>query len=113
MIVLGISPSKKEHEMSNANNEANLTGLADELGIIRAQMADLKGREKDIREVLIAADVHTIEDEQFRAVVVESLRTTVNWKDVAAKLKPSRQLVTAHTTERPVISIRVNARRGV
>jgi len=99
--------------MSNAKNEANLTGLADELGIIRAQMADLKGREKDIREVLIAADVHTLEDEQFRAVVVESMRTTIDWKTVAAKLKPSRQLVTAHTTEREVISIRVNARRGV
>lgn len=99
--------------MSNAKRNANLTGLADELGIIRAQMADLKGREKDIREVLIDAGVHTLEDEQFRAVVVESMRTTVDWKNVAAKLKPSRQLVTAHTSEREVISIRVNARRGV
>ena len=99
--------------MSNAKTEANLTGLADELGIIRAQAADLKSREKEIREILIAADVHTLEDEQFRAVVVESMRTTVDWKNVAAKLKPSRQLVTAHTSEREVISIRVNARRGV
>ena len=99
--------------MSNANITANLTGLADELGIIRAQAADLKSSEKEISEILIAADVHTLEDEQFRAVVVESMRTTVDWKNVAAKLKPSRQLVTAHTSEREVISIRVNARRGV
>ena len=98
--------------MSNAKRQANLTGLADELGIIRAQMADLKHREKDIREILITSGVHTLEDEQFRAVVVESMRTTIDWKAVAAKLKPSRQLVTAHTDEREVISIRVNARRG-
>ena len=99
--------------MSNANVTANLTGLADELGIIRAQAADLKSREKEIREILIAADVHTIEDEQFRAVVVASMRTTIDWKSVAAKLEPSRQLVRAHTSEKPVTSIRVNARRGV
>ena len=99
--------------MSNAKTEANLTGLADELGTIRAQMADLKGREKDIREVLIDAGVHTLEDEQFRAVGVESMRTTIDWKTVAAKMEPSRQLVRAHTSEREVISIRVNARRGV
>ncbi len=92
--------------------EQDLHGLADELGSLPAQMADLKDRESDIREMFIEAGVHTLEDERFRAVVVESLRTTVNWKAVAAKLEPSHQLVTAHTTEKEVISIRVNARRG-
>ena len=92
--------------------EQDLHGLADELGSLRAQMADLKDRESDIREMFISAGVHSLEDERFRAVVVESLRTTVNWKAVAAKLEPSHQLVTAHTTEKEVISIRVNARRG-
>ena len=87
-------------------------GLADELGFIRAQMADLKDREKDIRDIMIEAGVKTLEDDTFRALVVESIRTMIDWKQVAAKLKPSRQLVTAHTTEKEVISIRVNARRG-
>lgn len=90
----------------------DLPGLADELGFVRAQIADLKEREKDIRETFIEAGVHAMEGETFRAVVVESLRTLVDWKAVAAKLKPSRQLVTAHTSEKEVISIRVNARRG-
>lgn len=98
--------------MSNAKRNANLTGLADELGTIRAQMANLKDREREIREIMIDAGVHTLEDDIFRAVVVESMRKQIDWKAVAAKLKPSRQLVTAHTTEREVISIRVNARKG-
>jgi hypothetical protein len=90
----------------------NTVGLADELGIIRAKMADLKVRETEIREIMIEAGEKAFEDRKFRAVVVESLRTYVDWKAVAAKLKPSRQLVTAHTSETDVISIRVNARRG-
>ena len=92
--------------------KANVTGLADELGIIRAKMADLKDRETEIREVMIEAGISACEDKKFRAVVVESLRTMINWKAVAAKLNPSHQLVSAHTTEKEVISIRVSARRG-
>lgn len=89
-----------------------VAGLADELGLIRAQLADLKNREREIRETMIEAGVDVLEDETFRALVVESMRTMIDWKAIAAKLKPSRQLVTAHTTEKEVISIRVSARRG-
>jgi uncharacterized protein YqgV (UPF0045/DUF77 family) len=92
--------------------KVNVTGLADELGIIRAKMADLKVRETEIREVMLDAGIHAFEDKKFRAVVVESMRTLIDWKSVAAKLKPSHQLVTAHTTEREVVSIRVSARIG-
>lgn len=92
--------------------KANVTGLADELGIIRAKMADLKDREVEIREVMIAAGISAFEDKKFRAVVVESLRTLIDWKSVAAKLEPSHQLVSAHTTQKEVTSIRVSARRG-
>lgn len=90
-----------------------LPALADELGFVRAQIADLKNRESDIRETFIDAGITAMEGETFRAVLVESMRRTINWKAVAAKLKPSRQLVTSHTTEKEVTSIRVNARRGV
>jgi RNA-binding protein YlmH len=92
--------------------KVDTTGLADELGIIRAKMADLKDREKEIREIMLEAGEKAFEDKKFRAVVVESLRTYIDWKTVAEKLNPSRQLVTAHTTEKDVVSIRVNARRG-
>ncbi len=97
--------------MTNATN-INLQGLADELGTVRAKMADLKAREAEIRDVLIEAGVEALEDKRFRAVVVHSMRTQIDWKSVAEKLKPSRQLVTAHTKQREVTTIRVNARRG-
>ncbi len=94
-------------------NEIASGALADELGIIRAQMADLKDREREIRNDFIAAGIKSVEGETFRAMVVESMRTSIDWKAVSAKLKPSRQLVRAHTSEKEVISIRVNARRGL
>ena len=90
-----------------------VAGLADELGAIRAQQADLKDREREIRATLIESGIEVLEDDIFRALVVESMRTMIDWKAVAAKLKPSHQLVTAHTTEKEVVSIRVSARRGV
>ncbi len=96
-----------------SRNVIKVAGLADELGIIRAQMADLKDREREIRDTLIEAGIKTLEDDTFRALVVESIRTMIDWKAVAAKLKPSHHLVTAHTTEKEVVSIRVSARRGV
>ncbi len=96
-----------------SKNVIEVAGLADELGSIRAQQADLKDREREIRNTLIESGIEVFEDDIFRALVVESLRTTIDWKSVAAKLKPSRQLVTSHTSEKEVISIRVSARRGV
>ena len=95
-----------------SKNVIEVAGLADELGTVRAQMADLKDREREIRNTLIEAGVKTLEDDIFRALVVESMRTMIDWKAIAAKLKPSHQLVTAHTEEKEVISIRVSARRG-
>ena len=95
------------------SNNVEVAGLADELGFIRAQMADLKDREREIRNTMIEAGVEALEDTNFRALVVTSLRTLIDWKTIAAKLKPTRQLVTAHTSEKEVVSIRVNARRGV
>lgn len=95
-----------------SKQKIEVTGLADELGSVRAQMADLKDREREIRGTLIEAGISVLEDEIFRANVVESMRSTIDWKSVAAKLEPSRQLVRAHTSEKEVITIRVSARRG-
>lgn len=94
-------------------SKAQLSALADELGNVRNEIATLKDRERDIREKLIKAGVTSIEGETFRATVVEQIRTLIDWKAVAAKLNPSRQLVTAHTTNKEVISIRMSTRTGV
>jgi hypothetical protein len=91
----------------------DIAGLIDALGDTRAAMADLKDQEADIKTKLIAAGVKIAEGDYFRANVVTSDRTYIDWKTIAAKLKPSHQLVSAYTTVREVISIRCTARKGV
>lgn len=87
--------------------------LADQLGDVRAELADLKERESAIKSQLIKAGVKIVEGDYFRANVITSDRTYIDWKEIAAKLEPSRQLVTAHTAVKSVISVRCTARKGV
>lgn len=70
----------------------------DRLGALRAEIDRLSKQADDIRTRLEAAYLDTIEGEIFRATFTQvegSSRT--DWKAVAAKLKPSAQLVRAHT----------------
>ncbi len=94
-------------------NAKRLKQLVDELGALRAQQATLKEREADLRDELIASGYTEAEGVLFRAVVVESDRKLVDWKAIAAKLQPSRQLVAAHTRHSMTTSVRVSARKGV
>jgi hypothetical protein len=91
----------------------DIAQLVDALGDTRAQLAELKDQESDIKAKLIKAGVTPAEGDYYRATVVNSDRTYIDWKEIAAKLKPSRQLVTAHTEVKPVISVRCTARKGV
>lgn len=91
----------------------DIAQLVDALGDTRAALADLKNQEADIKTKLIAAGVTPVEGEYYRATVVTSDRTYIDWKEICAKLNPSRQLVTAHTAVKPVVSVRCTARKGV
>lgn len=90
-----------------------LKQVADDLGQIRAEAAILKTDEAALRKILIDNDVDVIEGDLFRANVVEANRTNIDWKTIAAKLSPSRQLVKAHTTLGTSISVRITSRVGV
>ena len=86
--------------------------LVDELGDLKADIARLQDREAAIKSILIKKGVSPVEGDYFRVTVSDSKRTYVDWKSIAEKLKPSRQLVTAHTTIKPVTSVRCVARKG-
>jgi hypothetical protein len=86
----------------------------DRLAAIDAQMAQLK-RERDTIADAIKADADggfaEYEGSQHVVTVSTTLRDTVDWKAVAAKLEPSRQLVTAHTSTKPVTTLKVVGKR--
>ncbi len=86
--------------------------LVDELGSLHAQKAILKLEEDKVKAKLTDAGVSIAEGVLFRLNIVEAHANIVNWKAVANKLKPSRQLVKANTKERVTISFKVTSRIG-
>jgi hypothetical protein len=88
--------------------------LIDELGATLAAQAELNKQVKSLKDEFMArveaGDVD--EGELFRAFHVLSERKATDWKAVAQKLQPSRQLVAAHTSQKFVHSVRVSSKTG-
>lgn len=85
--------------------------LVDDLGVLKAQMAELATKEKAIKVALIATGMTEIEGDFFRAVVVEADRTTLDTAIVKGFLTPAQMVKASKTST--VVSIRVNARTGI
>jgi hypothetical protein len=84
--------------------------LVDQLGCIKAQIADLEKQEKSVRDALADSGLSEIEGELFRATVSRSEVAKVDWKTIAEKCEPSRQLIAAHTTSDERVTVRVVSR---
>lgn len=82
----------------------------DELGALKAQISALKKRHDLIADEL-KAQGGVIEGDLFAATVIVAERESVDWKAVAAKLAPSRQLVQAHTAVAEVVTLKVTAKK--
>lgn len=84
--------------------------LVDTLGQLKAQIADLKKQESMIKTALIDGGQFEYEGALFRATVSDSVRKVVDWKTVALRLNPSRQLLAANTTSKTITTVRCTAR---
>ena len=73
--------------------------IADELGALRAEIDELRKASAFLEDLLKHKRVTEAEGELFRVVISYDVETTrINWRKVAEKLNPSRQLVQAHTS---------------
>jgi hypothetical protein len=86
---------------SNASGDVTdtLSGKVDRVGLLRAEIESLQEKAELLRTELEAAGLPTIDGQLYRvrfAQCAGSKRT--DWAAVAAKLKPSAQLIRAHTT---------------
>ena len=89
----------------------NLVNIVDELGTVKAEIANLKAREEFLKKALEDSGETAIDGTLFRATVATSQRTNIDWKTIAEKLEPSRQLITAHTSVGYTTAVRVTARK--
>jgi hypothetical protein len=93
---------------------ADLLGATvDRLADIKAQIAALKAEEDALKIDLTQSGATCIEGTQHRAAITyATTRTCIDWQSIARHLKPSRQLIKAHTTEtEPFDTVRVSAKK--
>lgn len=94
---------------------AILSLLVDQYAILKAQADEIAEEMTTIKGQLVAAGVSPIEGGTHRATVsLTAGRVTIDWKAIAERFEPSRQLITAHTTKgADFYTLRVTARKGV
>jgi len=88
----------------------NLSKIIDDLGVLKAQIANLEVQEKALKQALQDLPAGAYEGEVFRLSVSETERETLDMKAVREHL--SRQFIQAHTNITPVRTLRVVARTG-
>ena len=89
-----------------------LAAAVDQLAAVKAELSALQEREAELKQLLAAAGPDIIEGTQHRAAISITARTAINWQAIAQHLKPSRQLITAHTTEgTPFAVVRISAKK--
>ena len=83
----------------------------DAIGRVKAAIAELEAQEKALRDSIAARGAGAYDGDTFRATVSIADRETIDWRAIAEKLAPSRQLITAHTNAKAVTTVRVVARK--
>lgn len=96
------------------NNSATIIDaterLVDDIGALRAEIADRQARLKELESYLRESGPGTYEGRLFRITVSVSARATTAWKTIAEKLGASRQLIQGNTKFTEVTSLRCTAR---
>ena len=87
----------------------NLKTIVDELGIIKAKLAELTKVEKALADQLKASGYAEIDGDLFRAAIVWTERVTLNTDRVREVLSPEDIAYCEQKSE--VMSVRVSARK--
>ena len=93
----------------------NILGqVVDRMAQVKAQIADLKKEEAALRQELVDSGESVVEGLFYRAAISEpDGKISVDWQSVAMHLKPSRQLITAHTSQGESFTVvRISARKS-
>jgi hypothetical protein len=92
---------------------AIVAATVDELGRVKAVIADAEKREKELVALLKKKGEGRYEGDLFEANVFVQNREVVDWKAVAEFVGYSAQLKAAHTTKGEVLVAKVQARTGL
>lgn len=86
--------------------------IADELGAVRAEIKQLQDKAKVLETLLKNQHTTSVDGDLYHVAISYGVETKrVDWKTVAQKLEPSRQLVAAHTKTTTADRVRVSAHK--
>lgn len=90
-----------------------IAAKVDRLGVLHAALAEMKREAEALRAELEDAGLDNIEGQLYRVnFATVAGRTLTDWKTIAERLKPSAQLIRAHTTTgEPSTRMTVKARQ--
>lgn len=86
-----------------------LKAIVDELGALKAAIAELTEKEKELKTTIAASGYGEIEGELFRATITPSERVTLDSEKVRAILSPAQIKACSRTTE--ILTVKVGARK--
>jgi len=93
------APIMQSSEPATITAAAALAAKVDQLGALRAVIADLQTQADKIRTEIEEAGLTEIDGQHYSATFTSVKGSTrTDWQTIAAKFKPSRQLIAAHTT---------------
>lgn len=97
------------------NETIILSATVDRLATVKAEIARLTSEETALKTVLAECGLPAIDGTMHRAAISQCAgRESIDWKTIAGKFNPSRQLIVAHTSYgEPYSVVRVSARKGV
>ena len=84
--------------------------LVDDIGALRAEIADRQARCKELESYLRESGPGEYEGRAYRITVSVSERATTAWKAIAEKLGASRQIIKGNTKTSEVTTLRCTAR---
>lgn len=87
--------------------EVSVAALADRIGELDAMMKPLNDERAALAAQLKELGSGRYAGQLWSCTVSESTRTSVDWKTIAERLNPSRQLVVAHTSTSLVTALKV------
>lgn len=92
-------------------NTLSISETVDQLGQIKAQIAQLEKQEKTLKSILTDSGEKSIEGSLFKAsIIFTEGRESIDWKTIAEKLNPSYQLINAHkSTGNPFFTVRLSS----
>lgn len=91
----------------------NLAAVVDRLGSVKGAIADLQAEEAALKKILAESGEPAVDGQLYRASISQvDSRPSIDWRAIAEKFNPSRQLVVANTTyTEPYSAVRVSARK--